>query len=94
MEQTGKLKVVVHLSGGQARVGVQEESTDPVLETLGAGTLEEALAAVPGVVTRARERWAQTPRNPKYEGPPLPPPQPAVQRRQEPAREGRMNQMF
>ena len=81
---TPALKVVVQMKGDRAVVGVQGDGTDPVVETLEAASLEELLAAVPGVVARARERWATSPRNPKYEGPPLPPPatpsQPAARR--------------
>ena len=69
------LKVVVHLDEGQARIGVQEEGADPVMERVEAVTLDEALGAVPGVLERARERWAESRLNPKYEGPP-PAPEP------------------
>jgi hypothetical protein len=70
-----ELKVVIHLKGTRAIIGIQGTDTDPVVETLAqaTGSLEEALAYVPGVVERARERWATSPRNPKYEGPPPPP---------------------
>lgn len=99
MEDRGELKLVLHLKGDRALVGVQQQGTDPIVEPVPAATLEELLGAVPGLVARARERWAQSPRNPAYQGPPIappPPPPPAVQttRRQEPVREGRMNQMF
>ena len=91
MEQ-GELKVVVHLKDGRARVGVQEKGTDPVVESLEAGTLEELLDTVPAVLQRARERWAQSPQNPKYEGPPPPPPPTPAPRpaRQAQPREGQM----
>ncbi|KKN39331.1 hypothetical protein LCGC14_0744360 [marine sediment metagenome] len=69
-----EMKVVIQMKGDRALVGVQGDGTDPVVETLEAASLEELLAAVPGVVARARERWATSPRNPKYVGPPPPPP--------------------
>lgn len=72
------LKVVLHLTGNQALLGVQEKGTDPVLERLEAATLEEALGSVPAVLHRARERWAETPRNPAYEAPPAPPSPPTA----------------
>ena len=91
MEQ-GDLKVVLHLKGERGEVGVQDKGTDPVVEFLEATTLEELLAAVPGVLQRARERWAQSPQNPKYEGPPPPPPPTPASRPARPAqpREGQM----
>ena len=72
------LKVVVHLKGGHAHIGVQEQGADPVMERVEAGSLEEALGAVPGVLGRAQERWAQGRQNPAYQGPP-PAPQPRQQ---------------
>ncbi len=72
-----ELKVVLQMWGTRALVGVQGDGTDPVVETLEADSLKKLLAAVPGVVARARERWATSPRNPKYEGPPPPPVAPA-----------------
>lgn len=91
MEQ-GELKVVVHLKDGRALIGVQEKGTDPVVESLEAGTLEELLGSVPAVLQRARERWSQSPQNPKYEGPPPPPPPTPGPRSARPAqpREGQM----
>ena len=68
-----ELKVVIQMKGERALVGVQGDGTDPVMETLEAGSLEAVLDAVPGIVAQARERWATSPRNPKYVGPPLPP---------------------
>ena len=64
------LKVVVHLKGGHAYIGVQEEGADPVMERVEAGDLDEALGAVPAVLNRARARWAESRRNPAYQGPP------------------------
>jgi hypothetical protein len=70
---SAELKVVIQMKGERALVGVQGDGTDPVMETLEAGSLEAVLDAVPGIVAQARERWATSPRNPKYEGPPAPP---------------------
>ena len=94
MEQ-GELKVVLHLKVGRARIGVQDKGTDPVVEFLEAATLEELLAAVPAVLQRARERWAQSPQNPKSEGPPPPPPPTPAPRPARPAqpREGQMTRL-
>ena len=73
------LKVVIHLTEGHASVGVVEGTgKDPFMEAMPAGSLEEVLQAVPGVVGRARERWASSPRNPAYQGPPLPAPAPVA----------------
>lgn len=84
-----ELKVVLHLKEGRALVGIQGRcpelaegtKTDPVLETVSANSLEELLAAVPAMVTRARERWASSPLNPNYQRPvaPAPPPVPGRQ---------------
>ena len=71
-----ELKIVIQLKGDRALVGVQGTNTDPVVETLTATSLNDVLAAIPGILDRAREKWATSPRNPKYEGPP-PPPAPA-----------------
>ena len=73
------LKVVIHLWGDRALVGIQQKDCDPVVEPVQAATLQEVLAAVPGLVARARERWATSPRNPAYQGPPPPPPPPRPQ---------------
>ena len=67
------LKVVLLLGDGHARIGVQEEDTDPVMETVEAGDLDEALGAVPAVLNRARGRWEESRRNPAYQGPPTAP---------------------
>ena len=71
--ENSDLKVVIHLWGDRALVGIQQKDCDPVVEPVQGGTLDEVLAAVPGLVARARERWATSPRNPAYQGPPPPP---------------------
>ncbi len=68
-----ELKVVIQMKGDRALVGVQGTNTDPVVETLPATSLNDVLAAVPGILERARERWAATPKNPAYQRPPEPP---------------------
>ena len=68
-----ELKVVIQMKGDRALVGVQGTNTDPVVEPVQAPTLEAALAAVPTVVARAREKWTATPKNPAYQRPPEPP---------------------
>ena len=78
MEHSG-LKVVLHVEEGRALVGIQQKDTDPVLEWVQASTLEEALGAVLGLVARAREQGAQSPRNPAYQRPPPPPAAPGTQ---------------
>ncbi len=74
-----ELKVMVKVDGKGAMVGVQDEGTDPVCETILGATLEQALEAVPPLLAVAREKWAKSPRNPAYAAPPPPPaaPRPA-----------------
>lgn len=72
------MKVVIQTMADRALVGVQDENTDPFLEPVQAATLEEVLAAVPGVVSRARERWATQPRGTAYQAPAPPPRQPVA----------------
>ena len=71
-----ELKIVVQMKGDRALVGVQGTNTDPVVETLAATSLNDVLAAIPGILARARERWATSPKNPDYVGP-TPPAAPA-----------------
>jgi hypothetical protein len=68
-----ELKVVIQMKGDRALVGVQGTNTDPVVETLPATSLNDVLAAVPGILARAREKWTATPKNPAYQRPPDPP---------------------
>ena len=67
-----ELKIVVQMKGDRALVGVQGTGTDPVVETLAVTSLDDVLAAVPGILARARERWTTSPKNPAYVGPPPP----------------------
>ena len=69
-----ELKVVIHLKSGCALVGVQRKDTDPVVERVDSGMMEEVLTALPGIIRHALDRWAQSPRNPASKLPPPPPP--------------------
>ena len=73
-----ELKVVIQMKGDRALVGVQGTNTDPVVETLPATSLNDVLAAVPGVLARARERWTTSPKNPAYQRPPEAPAPPRL----------------
>ena len=96
-----ELKVVITLKEGSATIGVQEKDTDPVMEVVPIvnpeDALQEALVAATCLVERARERWAQAPKNPAYQrpGPPPPAPRPAVARtgRSQGPAEGHMDRM-
>jgi len=68
-----ELKVVIQMKGDRALVGVQGTNTDPVVEALPATSLNDVLAAVPGILERARARWTTSPKNPAYQRPPEPP---------------------
>ncbi len=67
------MKVVIQMIGDKALVGVQDDNTDPFVETMQFATLEEVLAAVPRVVVRAKERWATQPKGTAYQAPAPPP---------------------
>jgi hypothetical protein len=67
------MKVVIQMTGDKALVGVQDDNTDPFVETMQFATLEEVLAAVPRVVVRAKERWATQPKGVAYQAPAPPP---------------------
>jgi hypothetical protein len=94
MENGAELKVVVHLKGNRAVLGVQGDSTDPVMDVITIvhpeDALEEAFCAAADLVEQARARWATSPRNPAYQGPPPPPAAPATT--QPPRRQGRQSQ--
>ena len=76
-----ELKIVIQVKGTRALVGIQKKDTDPVIEPIEAASVEEILTAVPGILARAREKWATSPKNPKYEGPAIEkPPAPVTQR--------------
>ncbi|KKM68811.1 hypothetical protein LCGC14_1457090, partial [marine sediment metagenome] len=66
-----KRKLVLEESDGSVIMGIMQPDADPVVETV-AGSMEEALASVPALLTRAEEKWAESPRNPKYVAPKTP----------------------
>ncbi len=72
------MKVVIQIMAGRALVGVQDENTDPFVEPVQAAALEDVLAVVPGIVARARERWASQPRGSAYQAPAPPPREPVA----------------
>ena len=72
------MKVVIQIMGDRALVGVQDENTDPFVEPVQAAALEDVLAAVPGIVSRARERWASQPKGAAYQAPAPPPREPVA----------------
>ena len=72
------MKVVIQIMGDRALVGVQDDNTDPFLEPIQAAALEDVLAAVPGIVSRARERWAAQPKGATYQAPAPPPREPVA----------------
>ena len=74
-EQQEVLKVVLTIRPDLVKIGVQATGCDPFFQFL-AGDLAAALAAVPGVVERARQQWAERPRHAQYQRPPTPPPPP------------------
>jgi hypothetical protein len=61
---SAQLKIVILHREGKASVGVQSPGCDPQL-SVADGTLEQVLERVPGLVKQAREKWAQSPQNPK-----------------------------
>jgi len=63
-----KRKLVLEEHEGSVLAGITQEGCDPVLKTI-AGTLEDALAEVPQLLTEAQEKWAGAPRNPAYTPP-------------------------
>ena len=80
VDSTAEIKVVIVLKGDRGSVGVQAPDCDPLFVTIEGG-LEAALERVPGLVEEARQRWAESPRNPKTERS-VPPPQPVRARAQ------------
>ncbi len=80
------MKVVIQMTGDKALVGVQDDNTDPFVETMQGAALENILAAVPAVVAKAKERWATQPRGAAYVAPAPPPPPPRTPVAAAPAR--------
>ena len=70
-------KIVIDEKEGSVLLGIMKENADPVMKTI-EGTLDQALASLPGFITLAEAKWATSPRNPAYKAPPEPPkPKPA-----------------
>jgi len=72
---TAEIKVVIVLKENRGSIGVKALDCDPVFDIFEGG-LEAALERVPGLVEEARQRWTESPKNPKTERS-VPPPQPA-----------------
>jgi hypothetical protein len=70
------LKVVIHLHGDRASIGVHRPNTDPWIRIVQDVDLEEALAQAPRVLAEATVHWTEHPRFPEYQRP-APPPSPA-----------------
>jgi len=70
-----KRKLVLEEHDGSTLVGVLQDGCDPIIKTTEGG-LDEALAAIPGFLTEAQEKWAVQPKNPAYKPPVLPKPAP------------------
>jgi len=66
-------KVIITFKGDRAAVGIQQTDCDPVFFTK-EGTLDDVLAAVPGFVVEAGQKWGVSRRNPKADLPAPPPP--------------------
>jgi len=74
---SNELKVVIILKDSRVMLGVQSPDCDPVYTTL-EGTLADALKRVPKLVDEAKQKWIDSPRNPKANLPaPEPGPSPA-----------------
>jgi hypothetical protein len=68
MDANNELKVVMRLEGDKALVGIWVSECDPVWFHA-EGNLKTVLAAVPGFIKQAKERWEQAKLNPKCESP-------------------------
>ena len=78
--ETLDLKVVIHLHGDRASIGVHRSNTDPWIHMVDDMDLEGALEQVPPVLAEAPVHWAEHPRFPEYQRPPAPPATPRVTR--------------
>lgn len=75
------MKLVIQILGARALIGVQDDNTDPFVEPVEATEVGVVLTAVPGIVDRAKARWATQPRGAAYVAPtppPVPPRQPVT----------------
>ena len=64
-----ELKVVVSIKDGRATIGVQQPSSDPYIEPVGASELSGLAGEVVAVVERAKARWETAPKHPAYTRP-------------------------
>lgn len=67
-EIMGKLKVIIDERDGAHIIGIWDKDTDPVITTV-PGDMAAALAAVPGAVAAAQEKWKSHKKNPAYTPP-------------------------
>jgi len=74
------LKVVIHLRGDRASIGVHRPNTDPWIRIVQDVDLDGALEQVPQVLAEATFHWAERPRFPEHQRPPAPPATPRVTR--------------
>ena len=63
------LKVVLSIKDGRAIIGVQQPSSDPYIEPVGASELSGLAGEVVAVVERARTKWEDEPKYPAHERP-------------------------
>ena len=68
-ENNHEVKVIITVKGGRAAVGIQQTDCDPVFFTKEETTLPDVLAAVPGFVVEAGQKWGVSRRNPKADLP-------------------------
>jgi hypothetical protein len=71
--EPAELKVVLHVRNGRANAGVWQPGTDAHLEVFLETGVDVLLSELPGLVERAKARWAGNPMRPKYT-PPKPEP--------------------
>ena len=64
-----ELKVVLSIKDGRATIGVQQPSSDPYIEPVGASELSGLAGEVVAVVERAKARWETAPKHPAYTRP-------------------------
>jgi hypothetical protein len=70
------LKVVIHLHGDRASIGVHRPNTDPWIRIVQGVDLDGALEQLPQVLADATVHWLEQPRFPAYQRPAPPPPAP------------------
>ena len=64
-----ELKIVLHVRNGRANAGVWRPGADPHLEVFLETDPGVLLSELPGLIERARSRWADNPMRPKYSPP-------------------------